>query len=109
MKFLGMGFLALALLVAGCGATVVKSDAVIEALDLSKPKNRNTYAVAGDPFCEIRTTILTNEDEVRRARKRKGSRKLLVTNPTGTVGVIGISPFESDCRAQVEQGLQAVE
>jgi hypothetical protein len=87
---------------------VIKDDEVIKALNLSKPKHRNTYAVNGDPFCEIRTTILTDEQAIKRARKGRAAAKLLVTNPTGTVGVIGVTPFESDCRAQVEQGLQAV-
>jgi hypothetical protein len=101
--------LALSLLLAGCGATVVKSDEVIKSLTLSKPKNRNTYAVGGDPFCEIRTTILTSEEQIQTARKGRAARKLLVTNPAGTVGVIGVVPFENSCRAQVAQGLQAVE
>jgi hypothetical protein len=95
--------------IAACGSATLRNDEIIRVLELSKPENRDTYVVAGDPFCEIRRELLGTKDRVDAARASKRKRRLMVTNPTKTAGVIGIPPFGGSCKQRVVSGLQSID
>ena len=99
---------AIALAGSGCGAATLTNDEIIRALELTKPEDRNTYIVAGDPFCEIRRDLLGTEEEVVQARASKRKRRLVVTNRTRTAGVIAVPPFEGACKERVASGMRTV-
>jgi hypothetical protein len=105
---IALAALALCLALPGCGGATITSDEIIKSLELTKRENATNYTVGGDVFCEIRGNLLDTEQKIQAAKAKKNQRRYLVVNPSGSAGVILVSPFEASCKQRVVDGMQTV-
>lgn len=110
MKKVAVALAAVAALggVVGCSTATGQRDQLIKALALAKPEGRETFAVHGDPFCEVSSDLLDSKARVDEAKATKKLKALVVTSASGSVGVVGVAPFVGACKRQVVDAMRTL-
>lgn len=96
--------------VAACGgsASPVADTQIVDALDLEQSPQGPSYAIGGDPFCEVGEDLLNDSDEIEVAKDGAGT-DLVITNSDESVGVQAVPPFDPACARQARRHLEGIE
>ena len=103
----GLGLIPVA---ASCGGSESSfADAqIVDALDLQESPEGPSYAIGGDPFCEVSDDLLNDSDEVGVAKDGDGT-DLVITDSDESVGVQVVPPFDPACARQARRHLEQIE
>ena len=94
---------------AACGEDEPVSDKdIIAALDLKQTSGGPSYAIGGDPFCEIDNDLLNDSNEIEVA-KEGGGDDVVITNSDESAGVRAVPPFDPACARQAQRDLDKLE
>ncbi len=98
-----------AIALTGCGnSESVSNQRIIHALGLKPLKQGSSYAIGGDPFCQVDGNLLNNEDEISRADD-SGGKGLVLTDAHGVVGVVTVPPFDPSCVKKARRALDRID
>jgi hypothetical protein len=96
--------LASAALLAGCDEdeTSYSNKQIVDALKLEEIDD--TYAIEGDPFCEVSKKLLNDASEVDDAGETE---ELVISSAEGNVGITVVAPFA--CEREARQALNKLD
>jgi hypothetical protein len=98
------------LLIAGCGdsdeSKTFSDQKIVDTLDLEE--TAGSFAMGGDPFCEVEDNLLNDADEVQKAADRDDL-GLVIASREGNVGIRGVPPFAPDCQQQAKKKLNKLD
>jgi hypothetical protein len=93
----------------GCGENgSVPDDRIVKALKLEEARGGKSYAMGGDPFCEVDGNLLNDSDEIDVASEGD-ELGLVITDSDGAVGVQAVPPFDPECARTAKQALNKLE
>jgi hypothetical protein len=98
------------LAIGSCGGDEIRysDQEIIDKLNLEESADGETYAIDGDPFCEVEKKLLNDADEVEQAAEGRNG-NLVIASREANVGVKGRPGIVPDCQETARKKLNRLD